>query len=112
LRVQHHPDRRGVRSHCERGAEVADERCDDVAIPRAVRASIQIAAPQPNNRGVNRLLPERAKALSLKGCRLVADLAGRKERLEPIVERARENHPAQYLAALLDGERRLDGGAP
>ena len=69
------------------------------------------AALQSDRGGVNRLLPERAKALSLKDPFRVADLAGVEEGLEAIVRRSGEDHAAQDFAPLAGGERRFDRGA-
>ena len=55
---------------------------------------------------VDRLLPERAESLSLERHAAVAHLAAREERLQPVVGRARQDHAAQDLDALLRGQRR------
>ena len=56
-----------VRPHRQRRPQVSDERRDDVALPRPVRAAKRVAAPQADGRGVDRLLAERAEPLALEG---------------------------------------------
>ena len=108
LRGKRLPHRLGVRPHRERRAEVADERRDDVAAPRPVPLAIRLAAAQPNGRRVDRLLAEGPEPLPLERCASVPDFAAREERLQPVVGRAREDHAAQDLDALLARERRFD----
>ena len=69
-------------------------------------------APQPDAGRVDRFLPERPESLALERGVAVPHVAAREKRLEPVVGRARQRHPAQDLAAFVRGERRLDRGAP
>ena len=103
LRRQHHANGRRIRSHGERYTEVANHRRDDIANPPAVSAE-RNAAPQTNPGGVDRFLPERAKALPLKCGVTVSHLAAGEESLEPVVGRAGEDHAAEDLAAFVRRE--------
>ena len=71
--------------------------------PPAVSAE-RIAAPQADPGGVDRFLPERAKALPLKCGVTVSHLAAGEECLEPVVGRAGEDHAAQDLATFVRRE--------
>ena len=70
------------------------------------------AAPQPDRRRVDRFLPERSEALALERRVAVADFAAGEERLQPVVDGAREDHAAQDLAPLVvaSGTRRSPRG--
>ena len=98
----------GMRPHRQRGAEVADERRDDVALPRSVRSAVLLAATQANCRRVDRLLTQRPEALPLERGVSVPDFAAREESLQAVVGRARQDHPAQDLDPLLGRERGLE----
>ena len=112
LRAQHHA--RGLRSvaHGEHGPEVADERRDDVAAPGPVGSAVRRAAAQPQGRAVDRLLAQRPEPLALEPDAAVLHVAAHEQRLEAVVQRAREHHPAQQLAPFGVGERGRDGLAP
>ena len=79
LCVQCHPDRRRLAPHRERRAQIADQRCDHVAGPRAVGQLPLRAAAQPDRGRVDGLLAERSKTLALKRRALVSDLAADEE---------------------------------
>src|SRR4029450_5168161 len=96
---------RRTRRHRQLEAEIANDGRDDVAAP-AVRRLVRVAAPQADPRRVDRFLPERAETLALERGVLVADLAAGEERLQPVVSRAGEDHPAQNLEAFLRRQRR------
>ena len=66
LRVEDHAHGRRLVAHRERRADVADDRPDDVALPRAVVAAPRGATAEPNRGRVDRFLSERAEALALK----------------------------------------------
>jgi hypothetical protein len=106
LRAQDHAHRLRARAHGQDRPEVADHRRDHVAAPRPVGGAMGGPPAQPQGRAEDRLLAQGAKALPLEPDALVLHLAAREERLEPVVGRAREDHPAQELAPL----RRRDGG--
>ena len=72
LSVEDHSYRLRPWAHCERHAEIADERAHDVALPSAVGIAPVWAALQPNRSRVDRLLAERSEALSLEGIPLYA----------------------------------------
>ena len=77
--------------------------------PRQLPAvAVLLAAPQPDARGVDRLLPERSESLALERRVAVADLAAGEERLQPVVGGARQDHAAQDLAPLVGVERGPD----
>ena len=99
------PDRLGLGPHRQRRAEIANQRRDDVAPPRAVGSAEGGAAAQPDRAGIDRLLPERAEALSLKRHALVPHLISDEERLQAVVGRARQEHSPQDLDALVACER-------
>src|ERR1700730_12017338 len=103
LRGQYHAHRFRSVVHAERGAEVANHRGDDVAFG---------SATQTNRRRVDRFLAEGAESLPLKRGVSPADLAAGEELLEAIVDRAGENHAAENLELLVNGERCGDRFAP
>ena len=105
LRAEHLPHGLFVVAHRQRDAEVANDRREHVAVPRAVRILILRPAPQPDAAGVDGLLSERAEALTLKRLVAPADLAAHEELLEPIVDGARQHHAAQNLAPLVSRQR-------
>src|SRR5205814_6513603 len=61
---------------------------------------------------VDRLLAEGPKSFPLKGAIAVADFTARKKRLQLIVGRAGQDHPAQNFSPLISGQRCFDGRAP
>ncbi len=69
-------------------------------------------AAQAQGRGVDRLLAQRAEALPLERHAAILHLAAHEEGLEPVVDRAREHHPAQQLAPLRGGQGGGDGFPP
>ena len=111
LRRQHHAHRLGRRAHRQRRAEVADDRRDDVAGPAGGRP-VLFATPQPDSRGVDRLLSQRAESLALKGRVPEPHFPAREERFQAIVGGTREEHAAQDLAPLTCVQRRLDRRPP
>ena len=80
-------------------------------VPAAGRA-VAVPTPQPDSRGVDRLLSERAESLALKGRAPESHFPAREERLQAIVGGTREEHPAQDLAPLISVQRRLDRRPP
>ena len=78
--------------------------------PSAVR--VLLATPQPDPRGVDRLLSQRAESLALKGRFTEPHLPAHEERLQAVVGGAREEHAAQDLAPLVGRQRRLDRRPP
>ncbi len=110
LRREHHPHRLAVALHRERGAQIANQRRDDVAAP-AARGSIRLPAAQPDAGGVDRLLPERTESLPLKRRLSVPHFAAEEERLQAIVRCARERHASEDLEPLVPRQRSLDGDA-
>ncbi len=66
-----------------------------------VGVAVRVAAAQPDAGRVDRFLPERSESLALERRVAVADLAAGEERLQPVVGRARQDHAAQDLAALV-----------
>ena len=67
----------------------------------------QFAAPQPDCRGVDCLLAQRPKPLSLKRRVTVANLAVEKQRFQSVVHRTCQHHAAEDLEAFVRGQRRL-----
>ena len=108
LRAQDHRHGVVVAAHRQRDPEIADHRRDDVAGPGAVGAAESRAALQPDAGGVDRLLAKRAEALALERLHAPAHFPAGEELLEPVVDGARQAHPAQDLLALVVGERRGD----
>ena len=100
---------RGVRAHRESRAEVADQRRDDVAAPRAVRAAVGRRRAAGGSRR-RRSPPGRASGIPSPGTArsAVAHLAAREERLQAVVGRAGQDHAAQDLEPLVAGQRRRD----
>ena len=78
--------------------------------PSAVR--VLLATPQPDPRGVDRLLSQRAESLALKGRFAEPHLPAHEERLQAVVGGAREEHAAQDLAALVGRQGGLDRRPP
>ena len=78
--------------------------------PSAVR--VLLATPQPDPRGVDRLLSQRAESLALKGRFTEPHLTAHEERLQPVVGGAREEHAAQDLAPLVGRQGRVDRRPP
>src|SRR6185503_11272057 len=70
------------------------------------------AALEPNRGGVDRFLSERSEALPLEWSALVTDLGAEEERLQAIVDRTRQDHPAQNLQPLVASETPFDRFAP
>ena len=105
LRVQDHAHGCRVGTHRERDADVADDRADDVTLPAPLGVAVARAAPQADAGGINGFLSQRTKSFSLKRQVAVAHLAAREKLLQPVVNRAREDHAAQNLAALVAGQR-------
>ena len=110
LRRQDHPDGFGGRPHRQRRAQIADDRRDDVTAPGVTVAEL-VAAPEPDARGVDRLLAEAPESLALESRVTVANLAAGEERLETIVGRAGQNHAAKDLSTLVGCQRRAERGA-
>ena len=93
----------GSGTHRERDPEIANQRGDDVAVPRAVLAP-GVPAAKADAGGVDRFLPERTESLALKCGVAIADFAAEKERLQAVIGCAREDQTAQDLAALFGGQ--------
>ena len=106
---EHPPHHVGIRAHGEGGAEVADHRCDHVALPAAVVAAPHLAPPQPQRRGIDRLLAEGAESFALEGTVAPAHVRAEEKLLEAVVDRAGDDHAGEHLAAFVDGDRRGDG---
>src|SRR3990172_6219805 len=70
-----------------------------------------LTAPKPDRSRVDRFLTERAEALALKAARTPADISSGEERLEAIVDRAREDHPPQDFSSFVRREGGCDGFA-
>jgi hypothetical protein len=112
LGAEHHPDGLRLASHGEHRAQVPDHRRDHVAVPPVVVSAVCLAAAQPYAGRIHGFLSERSKSLALKRHPAVSHLAIREKRLQPVVGRPRQDHPAQHLDPFLARQRRFDGGAP
>ena len=112
LRDHHAAHRLGVVTHGQRGADVADDRRDDVASPAAVVTAVRGPALEANGRGVDGFLAERSEALALERFVAPANLAAHEELLQAVVDGAREHHAAEDLDALVLGQRRRNRLAP
>ena len=105
LCVEHHPHGGWLRTHRKCHADVADDRADDIALPSTLRIQIAPAASESDGRSVDGFLPQRAKALALKGRAFEADLAADEELFEPVVHGARQHHASEDVAPLVGRQR-------
>src|SRR5687767_14453750 len=100
LRVEDHPDSLRVVAHGQRGAEIANQRCDDIASPGSVGRAEFRAAFESDRTGIDGLLAQRAKSFSLESRIAVTDLAAGEERLQPVIGSSSEKHASQDFVLL------------
>ena len=86
LRRQHPANHLRLGTHGDRDAEIANERCDDIAAP-LVPVAVLVTAAETNRRAVDRFLSQRTEPFALEDRLAVADFAVRKQRLQAIVGR-------------------------